>query len=294
MVRGGAFPIIVATDGSRQARAALAAALVFPWPVGARPRVVLARGGVVAAPWPAPLLAGFTRGLDQIARRARQALKRRWPDADVAVVDQPAVEAILAQARSLGAKAIVLGSRGHGILGRFVLGSVSRGVVRRARCAVLVVKGRPLEIRRLVMGLDGSAHARRAAGFVAGLTAPARGRVAIVRVVEPVRLPSISQLPASIRARLHAQEATLNRRRLAAARREVEAVGRRLRRAGWMVRPVVTQGVPLIELLRAVARTRANLVVVGAPAVSGLERQLLGSVADGALTRSSVSVLVVR
>lgn len=288
------FPVLVATDGSVQARAAVAAAAGFPWPGRPRYRVVLARGGVVAARWPAPVAGAVRRGLEQVALAAGRVLAKRSPAVETAVVDRPPVAGVLEQARRFRAKAIVVGSRGRRLLTRFVLGSVCRGVVRHAPCAVLVVKGRPREFRRLVLGLDGSAHARRAADFVAGLEVPPRGHVTVARVVEPVRLPSIGQLPAGIRGRLAAEEAALNRQRLAAARRDVEAVGSRLARAGWTVRRVVAAGVPVPELLRAVAAARANLLVVGSRGVGGLERRLLGSVAEGALSRSPVSVLIVK
>jgi nucleotide-binding universal stress UspA family protein len=53
-------------------------------------------------------------------------------------------------------------------------------------------------------------------------------------------------------------------------------------------------GVPLGELLAATHATRADVLVLGARGVGGLERLLLGSVAEGALSRSPVSVLIVR
>jgi len=49
-----------------------------------------------------------------------------------------------------------------------------------------------------------------------------------------------------------------------------------------------------VELLEAITRTSADVVVLGARAAGGVERALLGSVADGALNRSPVPVLVVR
>ena len=87
------------------------------------------------------------------ARRAEQRLRRRWPDADVFVTDAPPVPGILARARRLRARAIVLGSRGLGAVGRFLLGSVSRavraaGAVLRARGARLGAGAAPLPDRR--------------------------------------------------------------------------------------------------------------------------------------------------
>jgi nucleotide-binding universal stress UspA family protein len=57
---------------------------------------------------------------------------------------------------------------------------------------------------------------------------------------------------------------------------------------------VITAGAPLRDLLATVAKQRADLVVVGAKGVSRVRQLLLGSVAEGALNRSSVPVLIVR
>src|SRR5262249_58367036 len=190
---------------------------------------------------------------------------RRWPDADVLVIDRPAVAAILAEAERAEADVVVVGSRGHNAIGRLVLGSVSRDVVRQARVPVLVVKGRPRPVRRLVVALDGSPNARRAARLVARLPAPPGGRVTAVRVVDPVRVPSTGLVPVAIRRAVRAQAAALAAQSVRRARREVEAVAARLARAGWTARGVVRAGVPLPELLGAVAADRADLPVLRAP-----------------------------
>src|SRR5262249_39189517 len=155
------------------ARAALATAVGFPWPKGADASAVIARrgfsGAQIAADWPAAVWAALDEGLAQVRGRAQRALRRRWPEAQAVGANQPVVRAILAEADRTRASVIVMGSRGHGALGRLVLGSVSRGVVRQARVPVLVVKGRARRVRRLVIGLDGSPNARDAVRFVAGL-----------------------------------------------------------------------------------------------------------------------------
>ena len=187
-----------------------------------------------------------------------------------------------------------LGSRNLGRLRRLVLGSVSRAVVRRATCAVLVVKGRPREVQHVLVGLDRSVRSRRAVAFVSRLQPPPGGVVTLLAVVEPVRSTSISRLPPSVRAVLGSELAALETGRRRAARREVEAAARRLTRSGWKVRAEVRGGVPLTELLRAVSASRADVVVLGARGVGGMERLLLGSVAEGALAESPVSVLLVK
>ncbi len=146
--------------------------------------------------------------------------------------------------------------------------------------------------RTVVIGLDGSAHARRAAAFVARLR-PA-GRATIVRVVEPVRASSTGLLPTPVRARILGEAVALTAARMRAAQREVDAAAAALRRAGWRARAQVRSGVPLPELLRAVRATRADALAVGARGVGGVTRFLLGSVADGALKHAPCSVFIVR
>jgi nucleotide-binding universal stress UspA family protein len=149
-------------------------------------------------------------------------------------------------------------------------------------------------LRSLVIGLDGSATSRRAAAMAARLVPPRGGRALVVRVVEPVRAPSLALLPAAIRARIAGEVASLEATHRRAAQRDVDAGARLLRRAGWRARGEVRRGVPLHELLRAARAARADVLVVGARGVSGVTRLLLGSVAEGAVKRAPISVLVVR
>jgi nucleotide-binding universal stress UspA family protein len=180
------------------------------------------------------------------------------------------------------------------MLGRVLLGSVSRQVVQAARCPVLVVKGRLTRARRFTIGVDGSANSRRAAEVVARLSVPPGGRVTLVSVIEPVRVPSGGLMPARIGGALRAEAARLTaerRRKLERAQRQLRI---RLRRAGWRVREVVRIATPLAGLLDAANASGSDVLVIGARGTGGVARLLLGSVAEGVMTRAAMSVLVVR
>src|SRR6267378_7868453 len=84
--------------------------------------------------------------------------------------------------------------------------------------------------RRVVLGMDGSAHCRRAAAFLARLRPPRGGRVTVVRVLEPIRAPSMPFVPGAIRAQIAGQADAVNRSHQAVARRQVEAVAATLAR----------------------------------------------------------------
>jgi nucleotide-binding universal stress UspA family protein len=294
MTKPNGWCVLVATDGTAEARAAVAAAVAFPWPAGTRVAGVVARRTLATRGRPAYFVAAFDRAYRRAATAAQRALARRWPDCAVAVVDATPAEGILDQARRLGATAIAMGTRARGRLPRLLLGSVARQVVRRASCAVLVVRGRGREFSRIVVGVDGSPGSRHAVEFVARLK-PVRGnRVTLVAVVEPVRLPSLALMPAAVRQALAGEAAAESARLRGVAERHVASAARVLERAGWAVRRSVLEGQPLADLLAVTQEAGAHLLVVGARGVGGMERLLLGSVAEGALTRSPVPVLVVR
>lgn len=148
--------------------------------------------------------------------------------------------------------------------------------------------------RRVVLGLDGSVNSRRAAAFVGRLRPPPGGRVICVRVIEPVRTPAMAFVPGAVRAQIAGQAAMVNRARMAAARRQVEAVAAKLQGRGWRTVVVVRSGRPLDGLLATVRATRADLLAIGAQGTGAVVHFLLGSVAEGALKRAPVDVLTVR
>jgi nucleotide-binding universal stress UspA family protein len=286
------WTFIIATDGSPPARAAVETAVAFPWPSRSNAHGVLSRATPVLTDASPAVWGALLDAARAEARRAERRLRRRWPDAEVTVTDAPPVPAILGLARKLRARTIVLGSRGLGAVGRLLLGSVSRTVVRRAPCPVLVVRGRARAPRRFLIGIDGSPHARGAVAFVATLARPRGVQARLLRVVEPVRPPSTGLLPAGMRAQVAREAANLERERVSSAARELEAARARLARAGWRVKTEVRIGHPLRELLEA--SREADVLVVGARGIHAVERLLLGSVAEGAVTHAPVPVLVVR
>ena len=293
MVSKKMFRVLVASDGSVQAKRATSIAAEFPWPEPTRVRAVVARR-TRAEYRQSVLLAALDRNAEVIASAARGALTRRWPEAEVAIVDKTPADGVLAEAERFDADVIVVGWRGHGITRRLLMGSVSRAVARRAKSPVLVVRRRPAEVSRIVIGLDGSTNARRAVAFVADLRAPRGGEVTLFTAVEPMGLPLQSLVTAAVRGSAAANVERVNAERTRTAKAAQERAAADLRRRGWRVRLVVTMGEPLRELLASAASARAHVVAVGARGVSGVRQLLLGSVADGVLNRCPLTVLVVR
>ena len=290
MVRKRELRVLVATDGSRHAQAAIATSLHFPWPAQTRVRAVIARQ-TRAEYRRSILLTALDRSAEMTAHKARRALSRRWPDVEIEVVDKKPVEGILAEAERFRADVIVVGWRGHGAVRRLLMGSVSRGVVRRAKCAVLVVR-RSQRVRKIVIGFDGTPTARRALAFVGRLAPPRDGHVTLVSGVELMTGPSEGRVPGA--GAIAREIRRTNTKRARTAMKALNRAGAELKRRGWHTRTALMHGEPLRELLRTVGAARAQLLVLGARGSSGVRHLRLGSVAEGALNQSPVAVLLAR
>jgi nucleotide-binding universal stress UspA family protein len=290
MAEAKEFRVIVATDGSNNAREAVTTAGYFPWPAATRVRVVVARR-TPSEYRRSILLTALHRGAEIAADDARRVLSRRWPGLDVVIVDKAPVTAVLGEAERFSADVIVVGWRGHGAVRRALMGSVSRGIVRSATCAVLVVR-RTQRVRRIVVGLDQAPNASRTLALVERLVPPARGRVTLATAVTLTTVPS--RRVALAAGELAREVKRTNARLARKASKELNRAAARLKRRGWDTRTALTTGEPLNDLLGTVKAARAQLLVVGAKGTSRVRHLLLGSVADGALNSSPVPVLVAR
>jgi nucleotide-binding universal stress UspA family protein len=173
------------------------------------------------------------------------------------------------------------------------MGSVSRGVVRAASCPVLVVRRAAEQVRRIVIGCDGSRDATRAVELVASLDVPRGGRVSLVNSADLMHV-ALALVPEDSRPSVEVQVERVNEERLTRARKALEAPAKTLRQAGWRVDPIVAEGTPLDDLLSTIEDTRADLVVIGARGETDLRYLAIGSVAEGVLNRAAIPVLVVR
>lgn len=186
-------PITVGVDGSPESRAAAAWAAREAVRRGLPLRVMYA--------WHWPPHGMVDGGGDHQARWAREMVRdvaRTVADAHPGlpvtdeVVDGAAVEALLGE--TAGATALALGSRGHGAVVGFLLGSVGQQVIAEAGCPVVLVRADDRAApeaagREIVVGQQGEPDDSAAALEFAFETAAARG--AGVRAVRAWNLPPV-------------------------------------------------------------------------------------------------------
>ena len=147
------FPtkVLLATDGSKEAQLAATAAADLAKRTGSELHLVyvghMPPGYYESPGWALdPDLRGrMAERVEEEARRRLDEQVQRVREAGGEVVEsharlgRPDVE-IVALAEELGARLIVLGSRGLGGIRSALMGSVSHSVVRHAHCPVLVVR----------------------------------------------------------------------------------------------------------------------------------------------------------
>lgn len=283
--------VILATDGSSDARAAMQWLARLPLPAD-REVLVLSVVRPPLLPSVPDMVAELRIGMMEEAKRLVDDTAAETERATGAVVEGDPLDEILASAESWNADLIVLGARGLGAIQEFLLGSVSLGVARHAPCPVLVCKGTPREIRMITAAIDGSDHARRALAWVAALPLAPATRVRLLGVVEPERYPSTA--PAVVRDSLRAALAAVESERRAALKATLAAILPVVKDRVASADVVVATGKPAEVIIRDAERDGTDLIVLGARGLGMVKRLLLGSVSEAVVRHAACPVLVVR
>ncbi|MEK7387775.1 MAG: universal stress protein, partial [candidate division NC10 bacterium] len=286
--------VLLATDGSKDARAAAEYLKDFPLPGDATIRVVT----VVTLPPSAldvPPVAAFSESLLAEGRRVvEEARTLLGPRAAVEArpVQGNPKEEIVRAAEEWPADLVVVGGRGLGGVTGFLLGSVSQTVARHVHCPVLVVKGRARPLASVLIATDGSDGANEAIRFLLSLPLVRNTKVRLLSAVEPVLYPGSA--PKMIRAQLKGMIAQLERERRAEVEKVLDRAARELK--AKVTRPTrsMPTGHPAREIVAAAASFDADLVVVGARGLGGMKRLLLGSVSERVLYDARCPVLIVK
>jgi len=275
--------VLLATDGSKDARAATQYLREFPLPGNATIRIMT----VVTLPpssLDVPPVAAFNESLLTEGRRVveeARALLGPRPSVDERVVQGSPREEIVRAVEEWPADLLVVGARGLGGVAGFLLGSVSETVARHVHCPVVVVKGRPRALASVLMATDGSDGANEAIRFVLSLPLAKNVRVRLLSVVEPVPYPASA--PGMIRAQLRTMIRQLERERRANVEKVLDRAAQQLKTKLTRVTRSMPTGHPARELVAAAASFDADLVVVGARGLGGIKRLLLGSVSERVL-----------
>jgi len=184
---------------------------------------------------------------------------------------------------------IIMGRRGRSGLKRLMMGSVTSRVIGHAPCNVLVVpKAARVEFKRIVVATDGSKYSLAAASEAIGLAKRNKSELTVISVV-----PSELMTPTDIDFTLAHKELIADKE-MHEAEKNVKAVKEAAQKEGVAVKAFVMSGRPADAVIEIAKDKNADLIVLGSHGRTGLEKLLMGSVAERVIVLSSCAVLVVK
>ena len=236
----------------------------------------------------------------QLASHGAERLKSTFPTWTIgaeAIAGQPSWK-LIQRAEELGSDLLVVGSQGHSVVSRALLGSVSQQVLHHASCSVRVsrtsnfVEGKNDRPTRILLAVDGSPGSASAVSAVAGRQWRPGSRVSVMtvsdyRVLLYLLGCGVTQ-PTPPPGRGDADEVDRY------ALRRLKEVCNELTSQGLLADAVVREGDPKLEIVREANDWGADCVFLGAHGMSRVERLLIGSVSAAVAARAHCSVEVIR
>lgn len=303
--------VLLGTDGSETAAAAVRFIVGFPLPAGTEVTLVSVIWDVLHEHEIAALTTeqwgvfqeaeSGTRGEveDLLQSEAAMLQEAGWQVTTEVRTGHPAAE-IVAAAEEHRADLIVVGS--HGLTGfkRFLLGSVSNQVLQSAKQSVLIVRKAEEECDgnhpgppapeghswRFLVCYDGSEPSKKAVDFCTELDLDETAAIEVLTV-----LPMIRLFRQDIRQELN----WVWQQKKEAEKAELEEAAARLRRHGaGVATALVESGDVSHAILEAGDEFEADLIVLGHKGKGAIERFLMGSVTPRIAHHACISVLAIR
>lgn len=201
----------------------------------------------------------------------------------------PIEHEILQAVRQDSPDVVVMGTHGRGVVGRALLGGVTAKVVRHSPRPVLAVRWPRVHLRtpfaRILVPLDGSTLADGILAEARALASSLGAGLVLARVIEPANYS---------RAYSMTDIGALEAGKAEAVADYLKEVAARLEADGCRVQTDVMFGDPAIAILEHAARVEADIIAMSTHGRSGLDRWLMGSVAEKVLMGSQVPVLLYR
>jgi nucleotide-binding universal stress UspA family protein len=287
--------ILLAIDDSKFSEACLQTVITQFQPRDAELRLVhVVVPPAVAAPPQmaqgyAPELEPQIKAARELVERAALKLRAAGFKVDSRVEEGDVRVRIIDSAAEWRADLIVVGSHGRTGLARFLLGSTAESVAHHAPCSVEIVRGEPeAKLMKVLLAIEDSKFSEAATRAVIEHIRPEPAEVCVLHVVEPLLLiPEFGQADLE---NLKTAEDRLRRERKAL----VDRAQQLLLKAGIEAFTVVREGDPRTGIIDQAAEWKANLVVLGSHGRKGMNRLLMGSVAEYVARHASCSVWIAR
>lgn len=184
---------------------------------------------------------------------------------------------------------IVMGRRGKRGLKRLVMGSTTAWVIGHSPCSVLVVpRAAQVEYKNVLVATDGSKYSTAAASEAIGIAKLNKSLLTVIAVV-PAELATPTDVDFGVGQREKIADQVMRE-----AEKNAKIVKDAAQKEGVSVHAYVMTGRPADAIIETAKDKGADLIVVGSHGRTGLDRLLMGSVAERVIVLANSAVLVVK
>lgn len=196
-------------------------------------------------------------------------------------------EVIARTAEEKGADLIAMGTHGRRGIRRFIMGSVTSGVIGQAHCDVLVVK-KPCtqctgEFTSILLPFDGSGSSKKALSHAYSLAKDEGAEITALYVIPRYEEMLGFMKTDSIRKSLYAEAESI----IAIAKEGIS-------RNGVTLATAIEEGPADEKIVELAAKMKNDLIVMGSHGWRGVNKAILGSTTERVIMNSSCPILVVK
>jgi len=196
-------------------------------------------------------------------------------------------EVIARTAQEMNADLIAMGTHGRRGIKRFIMGSVTSGVIGHAPCDVLVVK-KPCtrctgKFTSILLPFDGSAFSKKALSHAYALAKDEGSEVTALYVIPRYEEMIGFMKTDSIRKSLHKE-----------AERIIELAKQSLSSNGVTLATAIEEGNAADKIVETANRMKHDLIVMGSYGWRGVNKAILGSTTERVIMNASCPIMVVK
>ncbi len=195
---------------------------------------------------------------------------------------------------------IIISTHGYSGIKRWVLGSVARNVLYGTGVQVLLIKSKApkvshVELKKLLLPLDGSPFAEAPIPFIKELTKGTNTEIVLTTVCEPPLVPSYGDRPINPAWKKHRDALWTEMQKQASE--YLEKLKARLEKQGIKIKSQVIPGDlgrVAESIMQAAQNEKVDLIAMTTHGRSGVSRWVYGGVANRIVEQSAQPVLLIR
>ncbi|MGR3175905.1 MAG: universal stress protein [Candidatus Scalindua sp.] len=185
---------------------------------------------------------------------------------------------------------LAIGTHGRAGMDRIILGSVAERIVRKARCPVMIIRGRKyVGFKRIIVPVDLSDCSRIALEYAVATARAHKSKLTILHVYEG------SYVEPYIKAANSEEEAD-------GIIKEIELVNetkydeflKTVDLSGVEYEKLLKKGIPEFDIVEIAKEQQANLIVMGTHGRSGIRHILIGSTAEEVIRTVHCDTIIVK